>query len=158
MNTNTKQALINQPFIFWLVIFLIPFVLTSTKQDEPFSYLKYLNPEKIGIKQIEIDADSTKIERTYLGKLALSDSMHNISINYHVITEFRLILTATSQKGKSCLLFIDEKGYLVRQYNMDLPNELPTAIKHNLLLFGDRPLILSHLPDLLCMPNGACFE
>lgn len=141
-----------------MIHLLLMSILSSAIQDDKPSYLKYLNPQKIGVKQIEFDTDSTKFERTYLGKLVLSDSMHSKSINYHVITEFRIIPAATSQKGMSCLLFIDDNGYLVRQYNMDLPNELPTSIKDNLLLFGYRPLRLTHLPDLLCIPRGGCFE
>lgn len=141
-----------------MIHLLIMSILSSAIQDDKPSYLKYLNPQKIGIKQIEIDADSTKFERRYLGELALSDSMHNISINYHVITEFRLILTATSQKGQSCVLFIDEQGKRVRQYFLDLPSELPSGINDNQLFFENSPLILSHLPDILCIPNGACFE
>ena len=133
-------------------------ILSSAIQDKKPSYLKYINPEKIGVKQTEIDADSTKFERTYLGKLLLSETMHNKSINYHVISEFRGIPTATSQKGMSCLLFIDENGNLVRQYNTDLPSELPSAIKDNQLVFENNQLILSHLPELLCIPSGACFE
>lgn len=141
-----------------MIHLLLMSILSSAIQDDKPSYLKYLNPEKIGIKQIEIDADSTIIERRYLGELKLSDSINEHSINYHVVSEFRLIPSASSHKGKSSLLFIDENGNLVRQYNMDLPSELPMKIKDKLLIFENKHLILNHLPDLLCIPSGACFE
>jgi hypothetical protein len=141
-----------------MIHLLLMSILSSAIQDDKPSYLKYLNHEKIGIKQIEIDADSTIIERRYLGELKLSDSINEHSINYHVVSEFRLIPAASSHKGRSSLLFIDENGILVRQYNMGLPIELPTAINNNELMFGSKSLKLSSLPNLLCIPSGVCFE
>lgn len=141
-----------------MIHLLLMLILSLSIKDNKPAYLQFLNPEKIGLKQTEIDADSTIIERTYLGQLKLSDNVHNKAINYHVISEFRLIPTATSQRGKSCVLFIDENGKGVRQYNLDLPSELPTTIHYNLLFFENKPLRLSHLPDLLCIPSGACFD
>jgi hypothetical protein len=141
-----------------MIHLLLMSILSSAIQDDKPSYLKYLNPEKIGIKQIEIDADSTIIERRYLGELKLSDSSYENSINYHVVSEFRLIPAASSHKGRSSLLFIDENGILVRQYNMGLPSNLPTVIKDKLLIFENKALILNHLLELLCIPSGACFE
>ena len=137
-------------------LLLILILSTSIKDIEP-SYLQFINPEKIGVKQTEVDADSTVIERTYLGQLKLLDNANKM-INYHVISEFRLIQAATTKRGKSCVLFIDENGKCVRQYNLELPSELPTAIENNLLLFSERPLRLSHLPDMLCIPSGACYD
>jgi hypothetical protein len=132
--------------------------LTSLKFDISLSYLEFINPEKIGVKQTEIDSDSTIIERTYLGQLKLSEALNNKKINYHVISEFRLIQAAKTKRGKSCVLFIDENGKCVRQYNLDLPSELPTAIKDNYLIFNGIKINLICLPELLCIPNGACYD
>jgi hypothetical protein len=144
--------------LFGMIHLLLILILSPSIEDKQPAYLQFINPEKIGVKQTEIDADSTIIERTYLGQLKLSEALNNKKINYHVISEFRLIQAATTKRGKSCVLFIDENGQVVRQYNLDLHIELPTAIKDNYLIFGDRTLTLSHLPDLLCIPNGACYD
>ncbi len=141
-----------------MIHLLLILILSPSIEDKQPAYLQFINPEKIGVKQTEIDADSTIIERTYLGQLKLSEASNNKTINYHVISEFRLIQAATSQRGRSCILFIDENGKGVRQYNLDLPSELPTAINDNHLIFQDRKVKLICLPELLCIPNGACYD
>lgn len=158
MNKTKETATYFKSTRLYITIILMSLCLTSLKFDISLSYLEFINPEKIGVKQTEIDADSTIIERTYLGQLKLSEASNNKTINYHVISEFRLIQAAITKRGKSCVLFIDENGKGVRQYNLDLPSELPTAINDNHLIFQDRKVKLICLPELLCIPNGACYD
>jgi hypothetical protein len=49
-------------------------------------------------------------------------------------------------------------GKVIRKYTFNLPNELPTAIKNNGLVFGNQVLRYLSLPPVFCIPSGECFE
>lgn len=122
-------------------------------------FKKFLIIDLVGKKQLEMGQDSTSFETIYLGKLDMKEgSFHSKSITYHVLTQFSSVQTAIEKHGHSRLIFTDEDGKTIKIYTFDLPEELPTRIKNNGLTFGEITISYMSLPDLFCVPNGACFE
>ena len=143
-----------------LFILLLFFTVSAYSfcQDE-YEFKKYINDKLVGLKQIEIDQDSTIFETTYLGQLEMKEGgFHSKSIAYNVLSQFYSVQAAIKRHGHSRLIFIDEDGKTVRIYTFNMPDELPTAIKHNGLTFGKINKQYLSLPDLFCVPNGECYE
>ena len=143
-----------------LFILLLFFTVSAYSfcQDE-YEFKKYINDKLVGLKQIEIDQDSTIFETTYLGQLEMKEGgFHSKSIAYNVLSQFYSVQAAIKRHGHSRLIFIDEDGKTVRIYTFNMPDELPTAIKHNGLTFGEINKRYLSLPDLFCAPNGECYE
>lgn len=122
-------------------------------------FKKFLIIDLVGKKQLEMGQDSTSFETIYLGKLDMKEgSFHSKSITYHVLTQFSSVQAAIEKHGHSRLIFTDEDGKTIKIYTFDLPEELPAGIKNNGLTFGKTTMRYFSLPDLFCIPSGACFE
>lgn len=122
-------------------------------------FKKFLRLHLVGKKQLEMDSDSSKIETTYLGKLDMQEGgFHSKFITYHVLTQCTSVPAAMGKQGQSRLIFTDKEGLPIKIYTFDLPEELPTRIKNNGLTFGETTMRYFSLPDVFCVPNGACFE
>ncbi len=122
-------------------------------------FKKFVSSSLVGEKQMEMVEDSSQVETTYLGKLDMKKGdFHSTPITYHVLTQFTSVQAAMGKHGHSQLIFTDEDGKVIKIYTFDLPEELPTEIKNNGLIFGETTMRYVSLPDLFCLPNGACFE
>lgn len=122
-------------------------------------FKKFLSLHLVGKKQLDMDSDSSKIETTYIGKLEMQEGgFHSKFIMYHVLTQCTSVPAAMGKQGQSRLIFTDKEGLPIKIYTFNLPEELPTRIKNNGLTFGETTMRYFSLPDVFCVPNGACFE
>lgn len=143
----------------WLFVLLLTSFSPSLFCQQAGEFKKFLNLDLVGDKQLEMNSDSSTVETIYLGKLDMKEgSFHSKSISYHVLTQFTSVPAAMEKHGQSRLIFTDKEGLPIKIYTFDLPEELPTRIKNNGLTFGETTVRYFSLPDLFCVPNGACFE
>ena len=141
-----------------LLLFLLVITTNAIGQDL-YEFKKYVDVQMIGKKQIETNQDSTIFETTYLGKLELKEhETESKTIIYNVISQYYSVQAAIERHGHSQIIFLDEQGKTLRIYILDIPEELPTAIKRNGLKFGKTTKQFISLPDILCIPNGGCYE
>lgn len=156
MNPNIYSK--NSPMKLMLVLLLTAFSPSLFCQQKG-EFKKFLSLDLVGKKQLEMNSDSSKIETTYLGKLEMQEGgFHSKSITYHVLTQCISVQAAMGKQGQSRLIFTDKEGLPIKIYTFDLPEELPTRIKNNGLTFGETTMRYFSLPDVFCVPNGACFE
>ncbi|MES2617295.1 MAG: hypothetical protein V4613_05420 [Bacteroidota bacterium] len=89
--------------------------------------------------------------------------------NYHVLTSFRLIETATGKRGNTTIYFLNEKKQIVQRYHLDMRNELPFKIKDNKLYFNyidsltkNRKVFTEKIefewPELICVSPYSCYQ
>jgi hypothetical protein len=154
---------IKHPFVKEIMkLIIIFFICINTEYiicQSDSNFRKYLKVSMIGKKKVEIDSDSTIFKTTYLGKLEMKElGFHSKDITYNVLSQFYSVKAANNRHGHSILIFTDEIGKVIRKYTFNLPNELPTAIKNNGLVFGNQVLRYLSLPPVFCIPSGECFE
>lgn len=139
---------------------LVPFLIAfGHPDDNDYSFKKYIKTELIGKKQVFIDRDSTIFETTYLGILNMKEgNIQSNAINYHVFAQFYSVQAAISRHGHSRIVFVDASGKTIRIYTLGMPNELPTAISDNALVFETGVVRNSSLPELFCIPESGCYE
>lgn len=143
----------------WLFVLLLNAFSPSLFCQQEGEFKKFLTLDFVGEKQIDIAQDSTVLETIYLGKLDMKEGdFHSKSVTYHVLTQFTTVQAAIGKHGHSRLIFTGEDGKVIKIYTVDLPEELPTGIKNNGLTFGETTMRYVSLPDLFCIPNGACFD
>ena len=143
----------------WMFVLLLTAFSPSLFCQQEGEFKKFLTLDFVGEKQIDIAQDSTVLETIYLGKLNMKEGdFHSKSLTYQVLTQCISVQAAIGKHGHSRLIFTDEDGKTVKIYTFDLPEELPTGIKNNGLTFGETTIRYLSLPDLFCVPNGACFD
>ena len=143
----------------WMLFLLLTTFSSSLFCQQVGEFKKFLTIDLVGDKQMEMVQDSSTVETIYLGKLDMKEGgFHSKSISFHVLTQFTLVQSAMGKHGQSRLIFTDEDGKTIKIYTFDLPEELPTGIKNNGLTFGETTMRYFSLPDVFCVPNGACFE
>ena len=142
-----------------MLILLITAFSPSLFCQQEGEFKKFLNLDLVGDKQLEMNSDSSTVENIYLGKLDMQEGgFHSKSVTYHVLTQFTSVPAAMGKHGQSQLIFTDKEGLPIKIYTFDLPEELPTGIKNNGLTFGETTIRYFSLPDVFCVPNGACFD
>lgn len=112
----------------------------------------------IGKTVVSYTSKIEEIKTKYLGLIMLNN------ITYHVVSEFSTVQLANTLKGNSFLYFYTKDKELKRSYNLEQPNNLPTSIQGNKLVFNikgvEKSLTLDEeLPIILCLPeNLGCYE
>lgn len=94
----------------------------------------------------------------YLGELRFSSGAR-----YRVVAQFRTVQAAIEKHGHSSVTIRDTVGKIVRTYQLDFPEQLPTGVINNKLVFhfGNKRYLLpleEKLPVLLCIPlDQGCY-
>jgi hypothetical protein len=94
----------------------------------------------------------------YLGEIRFGSGKR-----YRVLTRFRTVQAAIEKHGHSSVIVRDTTGRVVRIYHPDRPEQLPTGLIGNKLVFhfGNRRYLIpleEKLPVQLCLPaNQGCF-
>lgn len=117
-----------------------------------------VKPELIG--KVQMYGDSKEVENfiEYLGVIKVGIK------KYHVISKYSTIQFVISKRGRSSVLFLDDRKNEVKSYDLEMPNNLPVSIQDNMLIFnvsGQKKSIIieSELPITLCLPeNLGCYE
>ena len=127
-------------------------VCRRLRYDERFDH--YIEQELIGEEQIE-KSDNRQNYTTYLGVVKDSDGKDI----FHVLSQFYTIQAAISKHGHSRIAFIDMDLRTQRIYEVSMPNELPTSVINQDLVFEKgRIKIEKSLPAYLCIPQKGCYE
>lgn len=89
----------------------------------------------------------------YLGELQFSSGKR-----YRVVAQYRTVQAAIEKHGHSSVTIRDTTGKIVRTYQLDFPEQLPTGVLNNKLVFhfGNKRYLLpleEKLPVLLCIPR-----
>ena len=126
-------------------------------------YSKYIKDELINKKQFMKSSDN-KEEIIYLGKIKNSKGK---VLNY-VLAIYSEVQAAIIIHGHSNVLFLDKKKVIKKQFDLDLPNELPFRLKNNTLYFHyynnktkKKEIYINHvgtvIPRLLCVGPKECY-
>ncbi|MEM6261971.1 MAG: hypothetical protein AAGI38_05650 [Bacteroidota bacterium] len=121
--------------------------------------LSLFNSNRMDKKTFEQDQHGTS-EYTYLGKWKSLDHRNE----YHVLTEFTIlgfVEDLIPPKGVSRLTFINLQTNKADEYRFDLPDELPTDIHENSLIFYHnqkmiRTWLKHDLPPVFCPREIGC--
>ncbi|MBK8925040.1 MAG: hypothetical protein IPM74_03815 [Crocinitomicaceae bacterium] len=119
----------------------------------------YVKEELLNVEQVSGTEDNIQCFVNYIG--FISDI--ELQTEFHVVTEFCKIKTADSYRGNSKVAFVNEKLKYARVYYLKDPKELPISIEKNSLLFNFKGTkkglqFKGGLPDMLCIPDGGCYE
>ncbi|SHE76900.1 hypothetical protein [Pedobacter caeni] len=121
-------------------------------------YKKFINSGKINQLQ-KIRDRSSKTEIKYLGRLKDLKTKKS----YHIITNFTIwgIGEMLSPRGRSEVVFIDDRQNSIMDYRLSMPGDLPIFIQKNVLFFQleKKKLgisIMGGLPPQLCLPEIGC--
>jgi hypothetical protein len=126
-------------------------------------YSIYVN-SKFKLKPQLLSGTDFEESVTYLGELKLGKGQI-----FYVLTSFLKIQAAIVKHGIVKIYILDINKKLVREYRLNLPEELPYKIKNNSLYFHYADANTSklkifinkigpELPELICVgPDGGCY-
>jgi hypothetical protein len=133
---------------------------SSTEQTD---YSLYVN-SKFKLKTQIIRRTDYEESVTYLGELKLEKGQI-----FYVLTSFKKIQAAIVKHGVVNIYILDINKKLVREYRLNLPEELPFKVKNNSLYFHYAEAntlklkifinkIGPELPKLICVgPDNGCY-
>ena len=144
-------------------IFFLTFFLSLTIFGQT-NYSVFVRHDQINKKQIISSKDGSSEEIIYLGEIK-NKSGQTI---YYVLSVYRLVQAAIEKHGHSNVIFLDYDLKVKKQYELDLPEELPFKLENNILNFYYfdtktkvrrvyQNKIEIELPKILCVSPNNCF-
>jgi hypothetical protein len=103
-------------------------VINVFSQNNETEYSKFINSKYLSKSQtIKRNDISEKI--LYLGEIHLKDSL------FYIITSFKRVKAAIDYHGHSSIYILDRNKKIIKEYVLDLPEQLPFKIEDNNLCF-----------------------
>jgi hypothetical protein len=145
----------------FISIVIVLFFFDAAAQEEDYSL--YVGDKLINKKQT-IQTTEGKKELVYLGKIKNDKG----KILYHIIAMYSEVQAAIVIHGHSNVLYLDEKKFLKRQFELSVPDELPYKLVNNTFYFlyynnktKRKEQFHNHvgtdIPKLLCVKADDCY-
>ena len=149
----TKQKILEKNKIAEKEI-LKPVQIDSFEIDYQKLDLKpFINKMLLGKEQITGNPKETEYFTRYIGIIEVG------KINYHVLSQFYAVQAAVSKHGHSRIMLLDKNIKIRKIYELSMPDELPSAIRSNELIWimNNKKYSVNlgaEIPQMICIPNN----